>query len=55
MRVMAATYVGHMMTDANMTFWGNEWARQAIVEFDRFGTLSEVGSNFNFPKAYRTQ
>lgn len=42
MRVMAATYVGNMMSDANMTFWGNEWARQAIVEFDRFGTLSEV-------------
>jgi hypothetical protein len=42
MRVMSATYVGNMMSDANMTFWGNEWARQAIVEFDRFGTLSEV-------------
>lgn len=42
MRVMAATYVGNMMSDTNMTFWGNEWAREAIEEFDRFGTLSEV-------------
>lgn len=42
MRVMAATYVGHMQSDTNMTFWGNKWARQAIAEFDRFGTLSEV-------------
>ncbi|KAF8063496.1 hypothetical protein FPV67DRAFT_1701190 [Lyophyllum atratum] len=44
MRVMSATYVGHMMGDANMTFWGNEWARQAIVEFDRYSTLSEFNS-----------
>ncbi|KAF5370512.1 hypothetical protein D9615_010337 [Tricholomella constricta] len=44
MRVMSATYVGHMMGDANMTFWGNEWARQGIAEFDRFGTLSEFNS-----------
>ncbi|KAF9468734.1 hypothetical protein BDZ94DRAFT_1209084 [Collybia nuda] len=44
MRVMAATYVGNMMSDSNMTFWGDEWARQALVEFDRFGTLSEFNS-----------
>ncbi|TFK38958.1 hypothetical protein BDQ12DRAFT_745607 [Crucibulum laeve] len=44
MRVMAATYVGHMQSDANLTFWGNEWASQAIAEFDRFGTLSEFNS-----------
>ncbi|KAF8875318.1 hypothetical protein BD779DRAFT_1563870 [Infundibulicybe gibba] len=44
MRVMAATYVGNMLSDSNMTFWGNEWARQAIIEFDRFSTLSEFNS-----------
>ncbi|GLB42799.1 hypothetical protein LshimejAT787_1202480 [Lyophyllum shimeji] len=44
MRVMSATYVGHMMGDANMTYWGNEWARQAIAEFDRYATLSEFNS-----------
>ncbi|KAG6865534.1 hypothetical protein C0991_001727 [Blastosporella zonata] len=41
---MAATYVGNMMGDKNMSFWGNEWARQAIVEFDRHQTLSEFNS-----------
>ncbi|KAG6816075.1 hypothetical protein H0H87_008803 [Tephrocybe sp. NHM501043] len=41
---MAATYVGDMMGDANMTFWGDEWARLAIVEFDRHQTLSEFNS-----------
>lgn len=42
MRVMASTYVGHMMGDANMTHWGNVWAAEAIAEFDKFKTLSEV-------------
>ncbi|KAG5651479.1 hypothetical protein H0H81_008510 [Sphagnurus paluster] len=44
MRVMAATYVGNMMGDKNMTYWGDEWARQTLVEFDRYGTLSEFNS-----------
>ncbi|KAG6909244.1 hypothetical protein DXG01_001426 [Tephrocybe rancida] len=44
MRVMSATYVGNMMNDKNMSFWGDEWARQAIVEFDRHQTLSEFNS-----------
>lgn len=42
MRVMSATYVGHLTNDANMTHWGNVWASEAITEFDRHGTLSEV-------------
>ncbi|KAG6909245.1 hypothetical protein DXG01_001427 [Tephrocybe rancida] len=41
MRVMSAMYVGNMMNDKDMTFWGNEWARQIIVEFDRYKILSE--------------
>lgn len=44
MRVMSATYVGNMMKDANMTHWGNVWASEAITEFDRHGTLSEVST-----------
>ena len=44
MRVMSATYVGNMMNDANMTHWGDVWASEAITEFDRHGTLSEVRS-----------
>lgn len=39
---MSATYVGNMMEDKNMTMWGDIWAREAIREFERFGTLSEV-------------
>ena len=42
MRVMAATYVGNMMADENMTYWGDHWADEAIAEFDKYGTLSEV-------------
>ncbi|KAF9448777.1 hypothetical protein P691DRAFT_729053 [Macrolepiota fuliginosa MF-IS2] len=41
MRVMAATYVGNMMGDHNMTMWGDIWAQEAIQEFERFNTLSE--------------
>ncbi|KAF5371592.1 hypothetical protein D9758_003428 [Tetrapyrgos nigripes] len=44
MRVMAATYVGNMMSDPNMTHWGNVWAEQGIAEFDRYGTLNEFNS-----------
>lgn len=39
---MAATYVGNLMGDKNMTMWGNLWAQEAIQEFERFDTLSEV-------------
>jgi hypothetical protein len=42
MRVMASTYVGAMMNDANMSYWGDKWAEEAITEFDRYETLSEV-------------
>jgi len=42
LRVIAATYVGNMMHDKNMTTWGNIWAQEAIGEFERFDTLSEV-------------
>ncbi|KIY52468.1 hypothetical protein FISHEDRAFT_35228 [Fistulina hepatica ATCC 64428] len=44
MRVMVATYVGNMMSDANMSYWGNEWAREAIEYFDIYDTLSEFNS-----------
>jgi len=42
MRVMAATYVGNMMGDKNMSMFGDIWAQEAIQEFERFDTLSEV-------------
>ncbi|KAJ3571230.1 hypothetical protein NP233_g3898 [Leucocoprinus birnbaumii] len=44
MRVMSATYVGHMMSDKNMTMWGNVWAQEAIEEFEKFNTISEFNS-----------
>ncbi|THU86169.1 hypothetical protein K435DRAFT_970410 [Dendrothele bispora CBS 962.96] len=44
MRVMAATYVGNMMQDDNMTHWGNVWAEQGIAEFDRYDKLNEFNS-----------
>ncbi len=42
LRVIAATNVGNLMGDKNMTMWGDIWAQQAIQEFERFDTLSEV-------------
>ncbi|KAJ6471753.1 hypothetical protein C8R47DRAFT_1297074 [Mycena vitilis] len=44
MRVMAATYVGNMMGDANMSYWGNRWAKDAVVNFNLYGTLAEFNS-----------
>ncbi|KAF8904879.1 hypothetical protein CPB85DRAFT_1437624 [Mucidula mucida] len=44
MRVMAATYVGNMMDDSNMTHWGDVWAQEAITAFDEYSTLSEFNS-----------
>lgn len=44
--MMAATYVGNMMGDNNMTMFGDIWAREAIQEFERFDTLSEVRLSF---------
>ncbi|THU86168.1 hypothetical protein K435DRAFT_868537 [Dendrothele bispora CBS 962.96] len=41
---MAATYVGNMMQDDNMTHWGNVWAEQGIAEFDRYDKLNEFNS-----------
>jgi hypothetical protein len=42
MRVMAATYVGKMMGDANMSYWGDQWAAEAVANFNLYGTLAEV-------------
>ncbi|KAJ6455479.1 hypothetical protein C8R45DRAFT_1036459 [Mycena sanguinolenta] len=44
MRVMSATYVGNMMGDANMSFWGDQWATEAIENFNLYGTLAEFNS-----------
>ncbi|KAJ7205294.1 hypothetical protein GGX14DRAFT_645299 [Mycena pura] len=41
---MTATYVGHMVGDANMSFWGDQWAREALANFDLYGTLAEFNS-----------
>lgn len=41
---MAATYVGKMSGDANMSYWGEQWARDGIAEFDKYSTLSEFNS-----------
>ncbi len=45
MRVMAATYIGNMMGDCNMTHWGDVWAQEAITAFDEYSTLSEVSAS----------
>ncbi|KAF7357361.1 Chitin synthase 4 [Mycena sanguinolenta] len=44
MRVMSATYVGNMMGDANMSFWGDQWATEAIENFNLYETLAEFNS-----------
>ncbi|KIY67025.1 hypothetical protein CYLTODRAFT_462105 [Cylindrobasidium torrendii FP15055 ss-10] len=44
MRVMSATYVGNMMGDANMSYWGDHWANEAIQAFDKYSTISEFNS-----------
>ncbi|KAJ7162860.1 hypothetical protein C8R46DRAFT_1101709 [Mycena filopes] len=44
MRVMAATYVGHLVGDANMSFWGDQWATEAVANFNLYGTLAEFNS-----------
>ncbi|KAJ7676870.1 hypothetical protein DFH06DRAFT_1169211 [Mycena polygramma] len=44
MRVMAATYVGNMMGDANMSYWGDRWAAEAVANFNLYGTLAEFNS-----------
>ncbi|KAJ7607118.1 hypothetical protein DFH06DRAFT_1347619 [Mycena polygramma] len=44
MRVMAATYVGNMMGNANMSYWGNRWAAEAVANFNLYGTLAEFNS-----------
>ncbi|KAJ7717780.1 hypothetical protein B0H16DRAFT_1798778 [Mycena metata] len=41
MRVMAATYVGKMMGDTNMSYWGDQWAAEAVANFNLYGTLAE--------------
>lgn len=42
MGVMAATYVGPMMGDTNMSYWGDQWAAEAVANFNLYGTLAEV-------------
>ncbi|KAJ7119751.1 hypothetical protein C8R44DRAFT_982399 [Mycena epipterygia] len=44
MRIMSATYVGKMMGDANMSFWGDQWATEAIENFNLYNTLAEFNS-----------
>ncbi|KAL0573193.1 hypothetical protein V5O48_008765 [Marasmius crinis-equi] len=44
MRVMCATYVGHMSGDKNMSSWGDRWAEEAVSEFKRYDTISEFNS-----------
>ncbi|KAJ7505894.1 hypothetical protein B0H11DRAFT_2220528 [Mycena galericulata] len=44
MRVMAATYVGTMMGDKNMSYWGDQWASEAIANFNLYDTLAEFNS-----------
>ncbi|KAJ7499588.1 hypothetical protein FB451DRAFT_1118686, partial [Mycena latifolia] len=44
MRVMSATYVGKMVGDANMSYWGDRWADEAVVNFNLYGTLAEFNS-----------
>jgi hypothetical protein len=42
MRIMAATYVGKMAGDTNMSYWGDQWAAEAVANFNLYGTLAEV-------------
>ncbi|KAJ7660427.1 hypothetical protein B0H17DRAFT_1212605 [Mycena rosella] len=44
MRIMSATYVGKMMGDANMSFWGDQWATEAVANFNLYDTLAEFNS-----------
>ncbi|KAJ6624384.1 hypothetical protein B0H10DRAFT_738161 [Mycena sp. CBHHK59/15] len=44
MRIMSATYVGNMMGDKNMSYWGDQWADDAIANFDLYDTLAEFNS-----------
>ncbi|KAJ7149246.1 hypothetical protein C8R43DRAFT_1068458 [Mycena crocata] len=44
MRIMSATYVGKMMGDTNMSFWGDRWASEAVENFDLYDTLAEFNS-----------
>lgn len=46
--MMSATFVGNMMGDKNMTMWGDIWAGEAIREFERFDTISEVRHSTHF-------
>ncbi|KAF8194411.1 hypothetical protein K438DRAFT_1827950 [Mycena galopus ATCC 62051] len=44
MRVMAATYVGNLVGDKNMSYWGDRWAAEAVENFNLYGTLAEFNS-----------
>ncbi|KAJ7348179.1 hypothetical protein DFH08DRAFT_158109 [Mycena albidolilacea] len=44
MRIMAATYVGKMVSDTNMSYWGDQWAAEAVANFNLYGTLAEFNS-----------
>ncbi|WWD16288.1 hypothetical protein CI109_100714 [Kwoniella shandongensis] len=41
MRVVSAAYVGSLFNDANITYWGEVWAKQAIDLFDEHNSISE--------------
>ncbi|KAJ3992040.1 hypothetical protein F5050DRAFT_1861295, partial [Lentinula boryana] len=41
MRIMAATYTGHLMEDKNMSYWGDKWAKEGIATFKVYNTLPE--------------
>lgn len=49
---MSATYVGKMMGDANMSFWGDQWAVDAIENFNLYDTLAEVRINLIMAGAF---
>ncbi|KAJ7090849.1 hypothetical protein B0H15DRAFT_837082 [Mycena belliarum] len=44
MRIMSSTYVGKMMGDANMSYWGDKWASEAIANFNLYDTMAEFNS-----------
>ncbi|KAK8869446.1 hypothetical protein IAR55_000010 [Kwoniella newhampshirensis] len=41
MRVVSATYVGSLFHDANITYWAEVWAKEAVDLFDQTDSISE--------------
>ncbi|ODN89730.1 hypothetical protein L198_06424 [Cryptococcus wingfieldii CBS 7118] len=44
MRCVSAAYLGHMYDDANMTYWAENWAQEAVDLFNQYNTLAEFNS-----------